>query len=144
MSQVIPAEGTSLAYSTTQAGTYTTVSAVEELQPPGNEQEEVKTVHLGSAVQTSRAGRIPDPGEVTAKVIRDYNDVTHQFLETASANHVEYWWKVVMNDGYATPASYKFSGWVKSFKPESVAEQANHETTLTIRVTSLPIVTAGV
>lgn len=138
----IPGEGTQIQIKITT--TYTDVGRVEEIDGFEVAVEEVKKSHLLSVIHEYRPSHIPDPGTISFKVQLDPNNTVHQTLYAhASVPGTIDDWKVIFPDGMTTPANATFSGFIKKFKLTGEKIEENLMAELDVRLTSIPVMTAG-
>ncbi|HEY1118780.1 MAG TPA: hypothetical protein VGE43_13790 [Acidimicrobiales bacterium] len=134
MAVVIPALGTTLAYSTTVDGTYTPVGNILSVNFPSATVESVETSNLSTSIQTFRPGRV-DPGEVGFELQYDLGDTAHAALRkyvTGETPPAVLFWRVIAP---VTPAKgEQFPGFLTEFGPGAEGADGNLEASATIKV----------
>ncbi|OJW19369.1 MAG: hypothetical protein BGO49_08550 [Planctomycetales bacterium 71-10] len=134
MAVVIPALGTTLSYSTTADGTYTTVGNILSVGYPSASVEAVDTGNLGTFIKTSRPGQV-DPGEVGFDLQYDPGDTTHAALRkyvTGETPPAVLYWRVISP---TTPAKgEQFPGFLTECSPAAEDANGNLEGSATIKV----------
>lgn len=134
MAVVIPALGTTLAYSTTSGGTYTPVANVLSVNFPDAAVESVETSNLTTAIQTFRPGRV-DPGEVAFELQYDPGDTAHAALRkyvTGETTPALLYWRVIAPVSPAKGES--FAGFLTQCSPGAEGADGNIEASATIKV----------
>jgi hypothetical protein len=143
---ITPVEGTTFGYCTTQTGTYTVLGdEVQEIQLPDLEQAKVETWGLTSTVKVSRPSKILGLGDAKVSFYADPAFTAHTTLETDAANQSVLWWQITLPlvAAQTTHSNYKFSGYMTKLTKTDLKGEANHEWSLDIVPTCLPIFTAG-
>lgn len=142
MAAVVPALGTTLAYSTTADGTYTTVANILSVAFPSASVEVVDTSNLGTLVKTSRPGQV-DPGEVSFDLQFDPADTAHATLRGyVTTTPTGLYWRVISP---TTPAKgEQFPGFLTELSPAAEDANGNLEASATIQVSgAITAYTAG-
>lgn len=128
-------EGTTLSYSPDDGTTWTVLAQVLSIQPPGFSRPSVSTKHLRSDYATKRPGKIPDFGQVQARIQYDPSDATHRTLYGMAKDLTAYQWKVEYYDESGVQdGSDTFPGFVSELGPDQAEDEGNHETDVTIEV----------
>lgn len=143
---VVPAEGTTIGYSATLVGTYVLVGNVLNIKPPGAEVPGVEKTNLASAAKEYRAGEIPDNGEVTFRIQHDPSDTGHTALKALlvqGAQRSPKFWKISYNDTMATHASDSFQAILTKYEPDTIENEKNLESDITLLITGLVTRTIG-
>lgn len=139
----IPGEGTIIQIKI--SGAYTDVGTVEEIDGFEVAVEEVKKTHLQSVIHEYRPSLIPDPGTFSLKIQLDPNHAVHQALyANASVPGTIDDWKMIFVDGKTTPANATFLGFIKKYKVTGQKVEENLMAEIEVRLTSLPVMTAGI
>lgn len=109
MPATIPAEGTMLE-SSPDGTTWTEVTGIESLTPPGGEREIVERPDLQSTFKKKRASRVKDQTDCEFTIGLDPNDTGHQALLAAHDNTTVLQWRLTFFDGLTTSATWTWSG----------------------------------
>lgn len=153
----LPIEGATLGYGADVSGvapaSFTTLTLVYAIKPPGGEVEAVKTTSLADTVQKARAGFITDSGEVEFSIWYNPNVADHSFLSGLLVSGAQnppavtgpYWWQIsFLNDGAAaTHAKFVFQAILTKLDPDSEEENNNVTATITLKLVSPVTQTAG-
>lgn len=137
-----PSKGATLAYSTTQAGTYTPVSLVTSIEGPEPEKEKVDITVLTSTFMQYRDSAVPDLGELTFNIWHDPGSTVHATLEGwATGASPTMWWHLVFADVKQT--TVEFQGFLTKFAKGSNEIKSNLNGSVSICLTSVPTYTYG-
>lgn len=117
-------------------GTYTTVAAVQDIEGPNLEVDMIDVTSRDSSGWKEFLAGLGDAGEVTFDVLYDADAATHgnsgiglMALVTAKTKKP---WKITLAD--ATPATWSFNAFIKSFKPKMPMKDAQRAS-ITLKVT---------
>lgn len=132
----VPGEGTTLKVTIT--ATPTVIGAVISVDPPELARPPIDTSHLTSNPREYRVG-VLDISELTFVINYDPGTTTHAYLTSSIlAGTLEVWLLTFADSGTAT---YGFSGYLSSFKPESIELDGNVTATVKIRPTTTITIT---
>ena len=137
-----PGLGTQLAYSLTEAGTYTTVGLRVSIEGPSPAQEEIDKTHLDSLLFEKRPGGLPNFENLKLKIWHDPGDTNHALIESwITTVPPNVWWNLTMQD--TKQSMYAFTGWAKTFTKTGMDKDSNLTGDIEVVVTSVPDVTYG-
>jgi hypothetical protein len=145
---VFDGKGTALSYSL-DGTTWVAIDARVSIEGPQISNDDVANVTLDSTVKTTRPSALPDPGELTTKLIFDPLDTSHSalfgFVQAPAASTSPSHWKITLPTGgtQTTGSTFTASGYAKSFKVGPYEPGKNIEGDLAVKMTSLWTLTAG-
>jgi hypothetical protein len=142
----IPQQGTKVAFSTTENGTYADIPGVISATLPPVETPTVPTHDLGSTFETKRASNLVRGGEAPFTIQLDPNNTVHQSLFTMQfSQSTPRWFKWTYNDGLTTNAFVKCQAIVTSIEHSEIErdDEENVLVDVNLEIASVPIRTAG-
>lgn len=140
---VVPGEGTIL--SVMVATTMTPVAEVTEIDGPEILVEAVDSTAMGTGLIITRPSLFPEPDKLTAKIWFNPSDVaTHKLFVTdiTTPGTIESW-EIQFNDSNTTHAKAAFHGFLTSFKMNGAKVKSNIGADIEIKLTDIPVFTAG-
>jgi hypothetical protein len=140
---VIPGEGTIL--SVEIATTMTPVAQVTEIDGPEVMVEAIDSTAMTTGLIISRPSLFPEPDKLTLKIWFDPSDTaTHKlFITDATAPGAIESYELKFNDTNTTPAKCTFHGFLTSFKLNGMKVKSNLGADIELKLTDLPVFTAG-
>lgn len=145
MAKVRPGKGTLLQHGTGSPPTYTTVAQRVTIDGPEGEKGTRDTTDLDSAAKTY-AGTLYDGGDLSGTLNYDPQDPTHQLFFTWLTTQVDPEpFRLQFNDGSspATGSRLDFTAVLTKFKPTGMEVEGNLQAEYTLKVSGLPVFTAG-
>lgn len=139
---VIPGEGTIL--KVTISAALTAIVQVTNIGGPTFGVASVETTALDSTAHTFRPSKLVDGGEVSLDIEYDPNNATHQKFTSLLAAPAVVACELIFNDGLTTPAKIAFNAFLTGFEPNGMAVEENLGASITLKVTGLPIHSAGI
>lgn len=138
----LPAKGTLLQLKI--AGTFTTIGQRVSLDGPDAQLGIRNPTHLDSSYVAKRP-TLPDLGKMSGKLLFDPNDTVHPVMRAKvfSPPAAPDDFKLIFADGFTTPASEVFKGYVTKFTPTGIEVEANLEADFEIEITDSYTFTAG-
>lgn len=122
--------------------TFTTIADRVQIGGPNMSVGSRETTHLDSDAKEFEP-TIPDGGDLTMTLFYDPNETTHQGLTGLVAAPANVHWKLVFNDGMATPANYLLNGHITGFNHTGMEVESNLQAEVTIKLNGLPTINPG-
>lgn len=141
MAAVIPGEGTVL--KVTISSTLTAIVQVTNISGPTFGVASVETTALDSTAHTFRPSKLVDGGEVSLDIEYDPNNSTHQAFTALLAAPAIVACELIFNDTLTTHSKIAFNAFLTGFEPGGMTVEENLTAAVTLKVTGLPVHSAG-
>jgi len=130
---VYEGEGTSLHVGATS--TVTEIGQVFSISGPGMAVGEIEKTHLASTFKEFRPGLL-DIGQVTFSIYFDSANTQHTLVESSITTPATLYWELQTTDG----KTRAFQGFPVSFNYTGMEVEGNLTAEVTIRVTTVPVI----